>query len=58
METTIMGYIGLYRGYIGVMRKKMETTVLGLGSRAIVLDIGSDGDTHRSRHTNVVEGCM
>ena len=31
METTIMGYIGiilgLYRGYIGVMEKKMETTI-------------------------------
>ena len=34
METTIIkwkfpeikGYIGLYRGYIGIMEKKMETT--------------------------------
>ena len=25
METT-KGYIGLYRGYIGIMEKKMETT--------------------------------
>ena len=28
METTIMGYIGLYRDYIGDMEKKMETTTL------------------------------
>ena len=31
METTIMGYIGLYRGlyrvYIGIMEKKMENTI-------------------------------
>ena len=27
METTIMGYIGLYRGCIGIMEKKMETTI-------------------------------
>ena len=27
METTIMGYMmGVYRGYIGIMEKKMETT--------------------------------
>ena len=26
-----MGYIlGLYRGYIGIMEKKMETTIMGL----------------------------
>ena len=28
METTI-----IYRGYIGIMEKKMETTMLGLGLR-------------------------
>ena len=32
METTIMGYIGiileLYWGYIGIIEKKMETTIL------------------------------
>ena len=35
METTTMGYIGirryilgLYRGYIGIMEKKMETTTM------------------------------
>ena len=34
MEATIMGYmgviLGLCRGYIGIMAKKMETTILGL----------------------------
>ena len=24
------GYIGLYWGYIGIMEKKMETTIMGL----------------------------
>ena len=24
-----MGYIGVYRGYIGKMEKKMETTIMG-----------------------------
>ena len=44
-ETTIMIYIyrgyvraiwGVYRGYIGIMEKEMETTIqgLGLGPRA------------------------
>ena len=37
METGIVGSIGvivgLYWGYIGIMEKKMETTVLGLGFR-------------------------
>ena len=31
METTIMGYIGyigMILGYIGIMEKKMETTIL------------------------------
>ena len=28
METTVMGYIGLYRGSTRIMEKKMETTVL------------------------------
>ena len=28
IETTIMGYMmGVYRGYIGRMEKKMETTI-------------------------------
>ena len=27
METTAMGYIGIYWGYIGVMENKMETTI-------------------------------
>ena len=28
------GYIGFYRGYIGIMEKKMETTIMGyLGFR-------------------------
>ena len=30
----IYGYIRLYRGYIGIMEKKMETTIKGLGFRA------------------------
>ena len=32
MEATgIIGFIqGLYRGYIGIMEKKMETTIMGL----------------------------
>ena len=35
METTIMGYIlGLYWGYIGIMEKKMETTILGYSDMA------------------------
>ena len=29
METTIMGYIGIYWVYIGIMEKKMETTIMG-----------------------------
>ena len=29
MEATIMGYIGLHRGYIGIMEKKMETAIMG-----------------------------
>ena len=29
METTIMGNIRLYRDYIGIMEKKMETTIMG-----------------------------
>ena len=39
METTIMGYIyilalwGIYWGYIGMMKNKMETTFQGLGFR-------------------------
>ena len=37
METITMGYIGLYRGlyrgYLGIMEKKMETTIWGLGFR-------------------------
>ena len=28
-----MGSIGLYRGYVGIMEKKMETTIMGLGFR-------------------------
>ena len=32
METTIMGYIRLYKGYVGIMGKKMETTGFILGS--------------------------
>ena len=28
METTTL-YIGSYRGYIGIMEKKMETTIMG-----------------------------
>ena len=28
METTVMGYIGLHRGYIGIMEKKMETIIM------------------------------
>ena len=27
MESIIIGYIGLYRGYLGIMEKKMETTM-------------------------------
>ena len=26
--------MGLYRGYIGIMEKRMETTISGLGFRA------------------------
>ena len=36
METTIIGSIGLtglYWGSIGIMEKKMETTIIGLGFR-------------------------
>ena len=34
METTTMGFVwGLNRGYIGIMQKKMETTIYGLGFR-------------------------
>ena len=31
METTIVywGYIGVIRGYMGIMEKKMETSILG-----------------------------
>ena len=32
METTII-YQGLCWGYVGIMKKKMETTTQGLGSR-------------------------
>ena len=34
METTIIyrGYIGLYWGYIGIMEKKMETTIVYIGA--------------------------
>ena len=28
-DPTIMGDIGLYRGYMGIMEKKMESTVTG-----------------------------
>ena len=28
METTILGYRGYYRGYIGIMEKKIETTIM------------------------------
>ena len=28
METSIMGYIGLYRDYMGIMEKKIETTIV------------------------------
>ena len=28
METTLEGYIGIYRSYIGIMEKKMENTLL------------------------------
>ena len=31
METTILGlYRCAFRGYIGIMEKKMETTIMGL----------------------------
>ena len=29
METTMMGYIGFYTGYIGIMENKMEITIVG-----------------------------
>ena len=29
METTIMDYIGLHRGHVGIMEKKMETAIMG-----------------------------
>ena len=33
METTIIcrDYLGIYGGYIGIMEKKMETTISGVG---------------------------
>ena len=40
METTIMGYVGyilgLYWGNIGIMEKKMETTILHWGNIGIM----------------------
>ena len=37
METTIIGYImGLYRGYIGIMEKKMETITVCRGFKGII----------------------
>ena len=30
-----MLYRGLYRGYIGIMEMKMETTIWGLGSKLL-----------------------
>ena len=29
-QSGLLGIAGLYRGYIGKMEKKMETTILGL----------------------------
>ena len=36
METIILGF-RVYRGYIGVMEKKMETTMKGLGYIGVIL---------------------
>ena len=30
----ILGFIGLYKVYIGMMEEKMETTILGLGYKS------------------------
>ena len=32
-----MGYIGLYRGYIGIMEKKMETTIMRMRECVVVV---------------------
>ena len=43
METTIMRYIGIigciyiYRGYIGIMEKKMETTIIYWGNIRVIV---------------------
>ena len=29
------GYVGVYRGYVGIMEKNMEATFLGLGFRVV-----------------------
>ena len=37
METIgIIGYIGLYRDYIGIMTKKMETTIVYIGYIGVI----------------------
>ena len=61
METTIMGYIGiilgLYWGYIGIMEKRMETTIVYWGYDItwvpIVLPIKGRGDAWEKHHVSV-----
>ena len=44
METTIMGCIGLYRGYIGIMENKMEITMWGYTG---IIHAGAQNDPDR-----------
>ena len=45
-EIRVQGFVGLYWGYIGIMEKKMETTVEALGFsdllRALILGLHRD----------------
>ena len=36
----VWGYIGLHRGYIGIMEQKMETTIESLGGLKVSGPIG------------------
>ena len=46
METTIMGCIGLYRGYIGIKENKMEIAMLYWGYIGII-HAGAQNDPDR-----------
>ena len=36
--------LGVYRSYIGIMQKKMETTILGMSGRRMAVDSARGSD--------------